>query len=468
MTLGIGVLAAARIASARRQSELAIHVPWLLPAAIGASLLGFAVHLASIEVSRGAALVPTGAGFAQGFLVGSVAAAIILVTPVDLAEAAQRARTPIAIVIAAIFAALAVVGSGPAGTGTRINLGPLQPIELVKPLAVVFLAVYFGARAPKLRWQRRRVLGLRWPRLELMVPALGVLVMIVAGLYLIGDLGPVLLLACVFLGMFFLVSRATGWVVIALALLAVLLGVLAAWPHLAGSGTVQTRLQMWQHPWDNGLTNGHQLGEGLWAFAAGGWTGQGLAHAATPLVPAGKTDLVLATLVEQMGAVGLVAYQIALLAIVLGALRVASASRTAERVLIAGGIAILVLVQWIVIQAGTLGQLPLTGIVVPFVSSGRSSMAVFIAMTALVARLGADGSARAASVELDELHGAARGVSHVAVVLALLSALAGISAATFSRRETSGRGILVRLADGTQITRYNPRLVVLAERMRRE
>ncbi len=467
MTIGIGVLAAARIASARRQSELAIHVPWLVPAAIGASLLGFAVHLASIEVAQGAAVLPTAAGFAQGFLVGSVAAAIILVTPIDLAEAAQRARTPIAIIIAAIFGALAVAGSGPAGTGTRINLGPLQPIELVKPLAVVFLAVYFGARAPKLRWQRRRVLGLRWPRLELMVPALGVLVMIVAGLYLIGDLGPVLLLACVFLGMFFLVSRATGWVVIALALLAVMLGILATWPHLAGSGTVQTRLVMWQDPWTNGLTNGHQLGEGLWAFAAGGWTGQGLAHAATPLVPAGKTDLVLATLVEQMGAVGLVAYQLALLAIVLGALRVASASRTAERVLIAGGIAILVLAQWIVIQAGTLGQLPLTGIVVPFISSGRSSMAVFVAMTALVARLAADGRARAASTELDELHGAARGVSHVAVGFALLAALAGIAAATFHRRETSGRGILVRLGDGTLITRYNPRLVVLAGRMRR-
>ena len=86
---------------------------------------------------------------------------------------------------------------------------------------------------------------------------------------------------------------------------------------------------MWSDPWTNGLTNGHQLGDGLWAMSAGGWSGQGLARGLTPIVPAGKTDLVLATLTEQLGARALVVYQLVLASIVLGAFYVAARSRTA-------------------------------------------------------------------------------------------------------------------------------------------
>jgi len=464
---GVAALGVARLWNLRRAGESSVAVPWLLPSAVGAGLLGLAFHLATVETARGAILVPSAAGFAQGFLIGALAGAVVLIVPFDLAELVGRARVAIAIAIAVIFAALAVAGTGPAGSGTRINLGPLQPIELVKPLAVIFLAGYLGARASKLRWQRQRVLGLRWPRVALLVPALVALVGIVAGLKIIGDLGPVLLLAFVFLGMFAVVTRATGWVVAAFALVAWMLVLLAVWPGIAGGGTVKTRLVMWQDPWTNGLSNGHQLGEGLWAIAAGGWDGQGLARAITPLPPAGKTDLALAVLAEQLGAVGLVAYHVLLGAIVLGALRVAMRSRTAERVLLASGVGILLLAQWLVIEAGTLGHLPLTGIVVPFVSSGRSSMAVFVVLVALVARLAIDARPRAPSPELTELHGAVGGVQIFAVVGIAVALAASLTAALVDRPATLARGIRVRLADGTRIVRYNPRLVVLAERVRR-
>ena len=463
---GVVVLAVARTISLRRRGDPLI-VPWLLPAALGAALFGLVIHHATVEVAGGVALAPTAAGFAQGVLIGCVAGAAILVVPIDLVELAIRARIGIAVAIALVFAALAIAGSGPAGSGTRINLGPIQPIELVKPLAILFLAAYLGARASKLRWQRERFLGLRWPRPALLLPALLALLGIVGGLYVIGDLGPVLLLAFVFLGMFYLVSRATGWAVIALALVVLVLAVLGLAPELAGGGTVQTRLRMWTDPWTNALSNGHQLGEGLWATAAGGVTGQGLAHAATPIVPAGKTDLVLATLTEQLGAVGLVTYQLLLVALVAGCLRVAAYSRTAERVLIAGGVAILVLVQWAVIQAGTFGQLPLTGIVAPFLSGGRTSMVVFVASVALVARLAADGRAREHTIELAELQGGVRGVSIVAAMVAIASIVAGLFAAVVGRHATSARGIVTRLADGTLIERQNPRLLALVASLRR-
>ncbi len=466
-TAGAGVLAAARVVNARRVGESTVHVPWLVPACVGAALLGLAFHLATVETAHGAVVMPGAVGFAQGFLIGCVAGAGVLVAPIDVAEIASRARVGIAVAIGAIFAALAVVGSGPAGSGTRINLGPLQPIEVIKPLSVLFLAAYLGARAPKLRWQRARFLGLRWPRLTLLVPAMGVLVAIVAGLRVIGDLGPVLLLAFVFLGMFFVASRATGWVVVALGLVVLVLVVLAVWPGIAGSGTVKTRLVMWRDPWTNGLPNGHQLAEGLWAIATGGVHGQGLAHAALPLPPAGKTDLALAVMAEQMGAFGLVAYHVLLGAIVIGALRVAATSRTAERTLIASGIGVLVLAQWLVIEAGTLGHLPLTGIVVPFLSAGRSSMAVYVLCVAVVARLALDGRPRVASPELDELHGAARSTRTFAVVAMAAGLVASLAAAIAFRSSTLARGIRVTLGDGTRVVRENPRLVTMAAKMRR-
>ena len=114
---------------------------------------------------------------------------------------------------------------------------------------------------------------------------------------------------------------------------AALFALLAWQPQLAGHGTVQTRLVMWRAPWTNALPNGSQLGEGLWALAAGHGSGQGLAHHLVPIVPAGKTDLVLATLTEQLGARGLVAYDLLLAALVFGALHVAARGRTAERTL---------------------------------------------------------------------------------------------------------------------------------------
>ncbi len=465
-TLAVIVLGGARaLAHGRAPGPLA--VPYLVPAAVFASLLGLIIHHATVEVVDGRILAPTAVGFAGGFLLGAVVAAALLVAPIDLGRLATRLCVPIGLSIAAIFVALAVAGSGPGGSGTRINLGPVQPIEVVKPLVVLFLAGFLGKRAAKLRWQRRRVLGLRWPRLALLVPALLAVVGCFAGLFVVGDLGPVLLLAAVFLGMFYLVTRATGWAVAALALVAAMLAVIAVWPGLVETGRVATRIRIWRDPWTNGLTHGHQVGEGLWSIAAGGPAGQGLAQAHVPLPPAGKTDLILAPLIEQLGAVGALAYLALLTVLVLGGLRVAARGRTPERVLIAGGASLLLVVQWALIHAGSFGVLPLTGIVVPFLSSGRTSMIAFLLLIAIVVRLSQDGPPRERTDELDELSGGARGLAGVAVVLLGTGAGLVLWTTVVARSEVAARGIVARLADGTLEHRQNPRLLAIARALRR-
>ncbi|MCC7536345.1 MAG: FtsW/RodA/SpoVE family cell cycle protein [Deltaproteobacteria bacterium] len=465
---GVLVLAAARIVGALRARD-PIRVPLLVPAMVIACGIGLTLHHATVDLARGsgAVLEPSAPAFAQGFLFGSIAAAAILCAPFDLVALAGRLRIPIVIGIAGVFAALAFAGTGPGTSGARINLGPVQPIEAVKPLFVVFLASYLGSRAPELRWQRQRVLALRWPRITLLLPAILALVVILAGLFVVGDLGPVLILALVFLTMFYAVTRASGWVVVSVSIVAALATSITAWPEVVNVGRVATRIRMWRDPWWNLVPHGDQLGESLWAVASGGAWGQGLARAHAPLVPAGMTDLALSTLVEQLGVVVLLVYLAALAAIVASALLVATRTRTADRALLSTGAAALLVAQWAIIHGGTFGTLPLTGIVVPFLSAGRSSMVAFVALVGLVARIAGDGGARTESDELLELRRGALWVGAVALLVFVGGAGASVQVAWVERERTLGMGIATQLADGTLVSRQNPRLVALAARVRR-
>lgn len=473
-TAGAGLLALARgWVLAGHPDSLA--APLLVPAAVFAALLGLVLHAATVETyfaleggHRVQLARPTGAfEFSQGMLLGSVLAALIVAWRGDPADLARRAQPALVVLIGGVFAALAVMGTGPGASDARINLGPLQPIEAVKPAVVAFLAAYLGARLGKLRWQRTSILGLRWPRPRLLVPALLALLATFAGLYVVGDLGPTLILALVFLGMFYLASRASGWALLGLILIVTMLATLALWPELAGSGRVATRIAMWRDPWQNGLPYGHQVGEGLWAIASGGLFGQGLGQVHTPLPPAGMTDLVLGVLAEQLGMVGLIAYIVLIACVVLSGLHIAAHNRTPERVLLAAGLSLVIVVQWLVIAGGTFGLLPLTGVVVPFLSTGKSSMIAFMLMVGIVARLGQNARVRASSDELDQVRGGILPLAAFASLVLLIGVAAAVWAGPWRGSEVASRGIVVRLADGTLLHRQNPRLIALAAQVRR-
>ena len=459
LTGGAALLAAARaFALARRPDSL--RVPLLLPAALFAALLGLVVQAGSAGAG---ALVD----FGQGILIGCAAAALVIAARADPAELARRAQPLLLALVVGVFAALAALGSGPGESGARVNLGPIQPIEAVKPALVGFLAVYLGGRAAKLRWQRERILGLRWPRPRLLFPAVLALVGTFAGLFAVGDLGPTLILAVVFLGMFYLASRSSGWALVGLATLAAAVAVVAIWPELTGAGRVATRMAMWRDPWLNGLSHGHQVGEGLWAIAAGGFSGQGIGQVHTPLLPAGLTDLALATLGEELGFAGLAAYLALVGAIALSGLHIAARNRTPERVLLAGGLSLVLIAQLVVIAGGTFRLLPLTGVVVPLLSSGKSSMVAFLFMVGLLARLSQGARERVASAELDELRAAVLPVGLASAGALAVTLAAALWFAVLSSDAVSARPIVVRLADGTVVARHNPRLLALAGAIRR-
>ena len=166
-----------------------IAVPWLLPACRRACALGFAVHPATVEVSHGVAScrrrrVRAGISRRLRSLRRSLLASPST-SPSSRARAQLRDRD-------------CDRGDLRRARGRGLGTGGLRHADQPRPAAADRAREaardrvprgYLGGRASKLRWQRRRFLGLRWPRLELLVPALGVLVLIVAGLYVIGDLG---------------------------------------------------------------------------------------------------------------------------------------------------------------------------------------------------------------------------------------------------------------------------------------
>lgn len=460
---GVLIIALARALATRRPGR---HIAafWMLPSALAATGLGLAVQLGYGNPFR--ADWP-GPGFGMGVCLASVVAAVVVLFPWDPAALFRRGHIAIGASVVLLFAALALFGQAPGGSDQRINLGPVQPIEAVKILAVAFLAEELGRRYGKLRWQRGKLGFLRFPRPRVLLPALATLVFTLAGLFLVKDFGPTLILSAVFLGMFFIATRSPGWVLAALGVVTAMVAVFAVHPEWSGSRSVETRLEMWLDPFLNGLPHGDQLALAQWALAAGGPFGTGLGTAPAGALPAGHTDLVYAHLVEELGVTGGLIYLVLLGAVVLGGLTIGARNRTPERMLLAAGLAILTAAQAWTILGGTLGVLPLTGVVVPFLSFGKSSMAAFLGLVALIARLAEDGLPRAETDDLRELRAGIYAAGPPLIVLGLALIAATAWPAILTRDETTLRPAVTTLADGTPALLTDPRLAQLAARIRR-
>jgi cell division protein FtsW (lipid II flippase) len=270
-----------------------------------------------------------------------------------------------------------VFGSEVNGSRLTLELGPIsgQPSELLKVILVVFFAAYLAENRVLLADARVRLVGpISVPPLPYLAPIVAMLALALGIVVVQRDLGAALLFFAVFLGLLFLATGRLIDVVLGLLLFAAGFAALAAlFPH------VQDRIAIWLDPWSDPLGTGYQLVQALHAFARGGLLGTGLG-AGLPLIagrlpiPAVHTDFPLAAIGEELGMVGVVAVLAAYLVIVERGLRIAAASRDDFRALLAAGLALVVGLQAAIIAGGNLKLIPLTGITLPFVSYGGSSL----------------------------------------------------------------------------------------------
>src|SRR6185436_12377573 len=126
--------------------------------------------------------------------------------------------------------------------------------------------------------------------------------------------------------------------------------------------------------WDNDVRGGDQLAHALWAFATGGPTGSGPGYGDPGVIPAGHTDLVLPAIGEEWGFAGVLAVFLLFAFLIARGLRAARRAETTYGFFLAVGLSTLIAFEMLLITAGVLGALPLSGVVSPFLSSGNSAM----------------------------------------------------------------------------------------------
>ncbi|BAU86032.1 cell division protein ftsW [Streptomyces laurentii] len=288
----------------------------------------------------------------------------------------------------------------PAVNGARIwiRVGGLsfQPGEFAKILLAVFFAAYLAANRAALAHTGRTVWKIRFPTGRVLGPIVAIWLVSVGVLVLERDLGTSLLFFGLFVIMLYVATGRTGWIAVGLLLA-------AAGAFLVGSlePHVHSRVQDWLDPFASiraGQGPG-QLAQSLFAFAAGGMFGTGLGLGHSVLIGfATKSDFILATVGEELGLVGLTAVFLLYALLVGRGYRAGLALRDAFGRLLAVGLSSILALQVFVIAGGVMGLIPLTGMAMPFLAQGGSSVVTNWVIVALLVRV--SDSARAPHPEL--------------------------------------------------------------------
>ena len=288
----------------------------------------------------------------------------------------------------AYLAALGVLGAVMAlGRGYRGGLylaGNISPTEVVKPLLVFFLAMYLGRNAEAFSETRA---GIPLPSF----PALAGLVAlwcVPMGLTVYQrDLGMVALLNAILLVMLFAVGRRMGYLALGLAALAA-----------AGYGVqylpshVQVRFDVWLNPFEDPTGKGWQILHGLAAMYSGGWWGAGLGVGVPQAVPIVTSDFIYAALAEEVGLVGCALLLAAYAVLFSRGFRAAGAAATPFERLLCVGLTASLATQTLLNVAGVTKALPMTGITLPFISHGGTSLITSMLTAGLICGLSDNGS----------------------------------------------------------------------------
>ncbi|MEC3996979.1 FtsW/RodA/SpoVE family cell cycle protein [Actinacidiphila sp. DG2A-62] len=376
---GAGLAALALVAHLAVRARAGYADPLLLPIAVLLNGIGLVlIYRLDLEPSLGPRAEPSQ-------LVWS-ATGVALFALAVLALRDHRVLARYAYVCGTLALALLVVPIlFPAVNGARIWVRiagfSLQPGEFAKVLLAVFFAGHLSANRAALAYAGRRIARLRavpWlgrlqlPTGRVLGPVLAVWLLSVGVLVLERDLGTSLLFFCLFVVMLYVATGRTGWIAVGLLLAAAgAVAVGAAEPH------VHSRVEDWLHPFatvDAGL-GPNQLAQSLFSFAGGGVLGAGLGQGYSYTIGfAAKSDFVLATAGEEVGLAGLCALLLLYALLVERGFRAGLSLRDPFGRLLATGLASILALQVFVITGGVMDLIPLTGMAMPFLAQGGSSV----------------------------------------------------------------------------------------------
>jgi peptidoglycan glycosyltransferase len=257
-----------------------------------------------------------------------------------------------------------------------------QPGEVAKVLLTIFLASYLADRSEAMSTVSRTVGPFRIPEPRHLGP-----VIVAAGVAFVvlvyqRDLGASLLLFGLFIGMLYVATGRGFYLGLGLVLVTFAGGVAySMFSH------VQVRIEAWIDPFADYAGAGYQTAQGLFAMGSGSLTGSGLGLGRPDLIPAAATDFVFAAIGEELGLAGSIAVIVGYAFLVTIGFGIALRSRDRFRKYLAAGLTILLGLQTFLIIAGIVRLFPITGITLPFMSYGGSSLLASALIAALLGRI---------------------------------------------------------------------------------
>ena len=378
LAFGIAHLAARRFAPGAD--------PALLPIAALLSGIGLAMLTRLDTAARSQALAP-----AQTLWL--LAGVVTLVGTLVLVPSLERlARFKYSIMLLGLTLLLlpAVVGREINGARLWLRLGNLsfQPAEVAKILMVLFLAAYLAENREVLTVSTKRLLGMWLPPARQLGPLVIMWAVSLVVLIAEKDLGSSLLFFGIFLAMVYVATGRPAYV-----LAGVLLFVAGAVGAFLLFAHVRSRVDIWLDPFASAQGKGYQLVQSLFSLAAGGLTGTGLGRGLPDRIPYVATDFIFSAIGEELGLLGGVAVVAAYLVFCLRGLATAVRARSDMAAITAAGLVASFGLQVFVIVGGVSRLIPLTGITLPFVSYGGSSVLSNFVLLGLLMRAGDDAAA---------------------------------------------------------------------------
>ncbi|HEY8303084.1 MAG TPA: FtsW/RodA/SpoVE family cell cycle protein [Solirubrobacteraceae bacterium] len=306
----------------------------------------------------------------------------------------ERYRYTIAAVgiLMAVLPRFPVIGEQVNGAYLDIHFGSIsfQPAELAKVAIVIFLASYLRDNRQILVTAGRRVLGLTIPPMKQFGPMLVVWGAAMATLLLTRELGTSLMFYGAFLALLYVATGRFSFPLVGLVLFAA-----GAWFVAGHVGHVHSRVLAWEHPFERSLYfsqgGSYQLAQSLFAQADGGLLGTGfdqsllvLPHSRYSILPVPESDMIYAVITNELGLAGAAALLLTYLLFVARGLKTAMLARDSFSKLLATGLSFVVAMQVFVIVGGVTRVIPLTGVTLPFVAYGGSSVVMNFVLLALL------------------------------------------------------------------------------------
>ena len=262
-----------------------------------------------------------------------------------------------------------------------------QPGEIAKVLIVLFLAGYLAVNREMLSVFTVRIGPFNLPDLRTLLPLILMWALALIIVVFEKDLGSALVFFFVFLAMLYAATGKKFYLVVGLALAGI--GALAAWSLFSH---VQVRVDTWLDPFADAQNTGYQLVQTIYSMADGGLFGVGIDRGYAEIIPVVESDFIFAAIAEETGLLGAAGLLLLYLCLAIRGLVTAARAKSDVSSFIAVGATAIIVLQAFIIVGGVTRLIPLTGLTLPFVSQGGSSLIASFISVGLILKCGDEGT----------------------------------------------------------------------------